>query len=153
MIGRRLLTADDWREWRALRLRALATDPGAFGSTLADWTGPGDAEERWRRRFADVPVNLLLDLDGEPVGMVAAVPADDAVELISLWVVPAARGRGVGEAAIDAVVELAGDRPVVLSVRAANDPAIALYVRCGFVDDGADPDDPLERRMRRAPRP
>jgi ribosomal protein S18 acetylase RimI-like enzyme len=151
VIERRLLTADDWREWRALRLRALAVDPAAFGSTLADWSGPRDAEERWRRRFADVPVNLLLDLDGEPAGMVAAVPADDAVELISLWVAPEARGRGVGEAAIAAVVELAGNRPVVLSVRAANRPAIALYTRCGFVDEGPDPEDPLERRMRRAP--
>lgn len=151
MIERRMLTADDWREWRALRLRALAVDPAAFGSTLADWSGPRDAEERWRRRLADVPVNLLLDLDGEPAGMVAAVPADDAVELISLWVAPEARGRGVGLAAVAAVVELAGDRPVVLSVRAANGPAVALYTRCGFVDEGPDPEDPLERRMRRAP--
>jgi ribosomal protein S18 acetylase RimI-like enzyme len=151
VIERRLLTADDWREWRALRLRALAVDPAAFGSTLADWSGPGDAEERWRRRFADVPVNLLLEIDGEPAGMVAAVPADDAVELISLWVAPEARGRGVGKAAIGAVVELAGSRPVVLSVRAANAPAIALYTRCGFVDDGVDPEDPRERRMRRSP--
>jgi ribosomal protein S18 acetylase RimI-like enzyme len=149
MITVRSVGEDDWREWRALRLRALAGDPAAFGSTLADWTGAGDTEDRWRRRLAASPFSALLELDGAPVGMVGAFPEGDAVELVSLWVAPAARGAGVGAAAIGAVVAFADDREVVLSVRTANAAARRLYRRCGFLDDGASPDDPAEIRMRR----
>jgi ribosomal protein S18 acetylase RimI-like enzyme len=149
MITVRHVGEDDWREWRELRLAALAQDPAAFGSTLADWSGAGDTEDRWRRRLASSPFSALLELDGAAVGMVGAFPEGDAVELVSLWVAPAARGAGVGETAIGAVVAFAGARDVVLSVRIANAPALRLYRRCGFLDDGPSPDDPAEIRMRR----
>ena len=148
------LTPDDWRPWRELRLAALAEAPEAFGSTLADWTGTGDAEERWRARLASVPFNAILTCDGEPAGMVGAITNDDgAVELISLWVSPGFRGRGVGDAAVRAVLHWAGVNypgfSAVLSVKAANDRAIALYARHGFVKAGPSPDGPDELMMRR----
>lgn len=149
MIEVRRIGEDDWRAWRELRLAALATDPDAFGSTLAEWTGPNDLETRWRGRLAGSPFSALLHLEGRPAGMVGAFGAGAAIELVSLWVAPRARGRGVGEAAIAAVVGFAEDKDVVLSVRTANAPAIRLYGRCGFVDEGPSPDDPRERRMRR----
>jgi hypothetical protein len=49
----RVLTPDDWRLWRTLRLLALEESPEAFGATLAEWTGPGDAEDRWRGRLTN----------------------------------------------------------------------------------------------------
>ncbi|MCU1474777.1 GNAT family N-acetyltransferase [Amnibacterium sp.] len=150
MIEVRRIGEDDWRDWRSLRLAALATDPAAFGSTLADWTGPNDVEARWRARLADSPFPVLLDLDGRPVGMIAAMLEDDVVEVVSLWVDPSARGRGVGEVAIAAIVDFAAGRDVLLSVRTDNGPAVRLYRRSGFVDEGPSPEDPLlERRMRR----
>jgi ribosomal protein S18 acetylase RimI-like enzyme len=150
------LTPDDWQLWRAMRRAALAEAPAAFGSTLAEWSGPGDTEERWRARLSGVPLNLVLTVDGEPAGMVSATaPSDDGtVELISLWVAPSARGHGVADAAISRVAEWARAEhgaEVVLSVRADNHPAIALYRRHGFVDVGPSPDDPAERLMRRRP--
>jgi hypothetical protein len=48
------LTPNDWRQWRELRLAALAEAPAVFGSTLADWTGEGDTEDRWRARLSSV---------------------------------------------------------------------------------------------------
>ncbi|HEY0374884.1 MAG TPA: GNAT family N-acetyltransferase, partial [Amnibacterium sp.] len=132
MIEVRRIGEDDWREWRSLRLAALATDPAAFGSTLADWSGPDDLEARWRARLAGSPFAVLLDLDGRPVGMIAAMLEGGAVEVVSLWVDPAARGRGVGDAAVAAVVDFAAGRDVLLSVRTENGPAIRLYRRCGF---------------------
>jgi RimJ/RimL family protein N-acetyltransferase len=146
------LGADDWRLWRQLRLAALAESAAAFSSTLAQWTGPADTEERWRARFLHTPFNVVLRLDGAPAGMVGAyVRCDDTVELISMWVAPFARGNGVGDAAVQAVLGWAGPREVVLSVKAGNEPATALYQRHGFVDAGQSPDNADERLMRRSP--
>jgi RimJ/RimL family protein N-acetyltransferase len=112
------LGADDWRLWRQLRLEALAESAEAFSSTLAQWTGPGDTEARWRARFSNVPFNVVLRFDGAPAGMVgASVRADDTVELISIWVAPFARGHGIGDAAERAVLDWADRRAVALSVR------------------------------------
>ncbi len=153
MIEVQVLGPDDWALWRQLRLEALAESAAAFHSTLAQWTGAGDTEVRWRARLSDVPHNIVLRLDGAPAGMVSAyVKADDVVELISMWVAPFARGAGVGDAAVGAVMTWANRREVVLSVKADNHRAIALYQRHGFLDAGQSPDDADERLMRRSPR-
>lgn len=150
------LTVDDWPLWRQLRLRALAESPAAFGSTLAEWSGAGDREERWRGRLHSVAHNVIAMLGGEAVGMASGTePVAGEVELLSMWVAPEARGRGVGEALIDAVVAWAssqGARGVALDVREGNLAAIRLYTRMGFADVGPSPDcepDAPERRMYR----
>lgn len=155
MVDVLVLTSGDWRLWRHLRLAALAEAPGAFGSTFAEWSGSGDTDARWRARLAGVGLNLVLTVGGEPLGMVSATAhnADGEVELISLWVAPARRGRGVGDEAVQQVAAWAcnqhpGDA-LVLSVKTDNGRARALYERHGFVDAGPSPDDPDERRMRR----
>lgn len=156
MIELRELFEDEWLDWRALRLAALAEAPEAFGSTVSDWSGPLDTEERWRARLRDVAHNVVAEVDGSPVGMVSGIePHEGAAELISLWVAPSARGLGVGDALIEDVVGWArahGASTLLLDVRDGNDVAIALYVRHGFCDVGATPDDagePPERRMTR----
>ncbi len=149
-----VLRPDDWRSWRELRLAALAEVPAAFGSTLAEWSGTGDTEQRWRGRLAGVALNLILTWGGEPAGMISAIAPDGErpAELISLWVAPAARGRGVGDEAVRQVLGwVRREHPasrVVLSVKVDNDHAIRLYRRHGFVDAGASPDDRDERLMR-----
>lgn len=134
----RTLTPDDWRLWRDLRLAALAEAPEAFGATLAEWSGDGDREERWRARLS-IPGgrDFVVLLAGTAVGMVSGVPTPDdgTVELISMWVSPAGRGRGVGDRLVEAVVQWAveqGARTLRLSVMQDNPQAIALYERNGF---------------------
>lgn len=139
MIALRLLAADDWREWRELRLQALREAPYAFGSTLAEWQGEGDTEARWRRRLTNVPFNAIALLDGLPAGIVGGTQPDDdgTVELISMWVAPFARGRGVGNALIQSVTAWAREqraKRVMLAVYPDNVNAIGLYRRNGFVD-------------------
>lgn len=115
---------------------------------------PGDTEQRWRARLDAVALNLALTVAGEPAGMVSATApnADGAVELISLWVVPAARGRGVGDEAVGHVLMWArAEHPgshVLLSVNSGNQPARRLYQRHGLFDAGPSPVDPDERQMR-----
>lgn len=143
MIEIQLLAADDWRLWRELRLEALREAPAAFGSSLADWQGEGDQEARWRQRLTSVPFNVVAWSDGKPAGMVSGLWSGEGAELISLWVAPFARGQGVGDRLIRAVVEWAGAAGaprVALSVRAGNKPAIRLYRRHGFVEAGLSPE-------------
>jgi len=106
------LTPDDWPVWRKLRQSALAEAPEAFGSTLVEWTGERDTEQWWLARLGDVAVNLVLALDGEPAGIVSitAPDAGGTVELISMWVAPEARGRGVGGEAVRQTITRAAQR-------------------------------------------
>jgi GNAT superfamily N-acetyltransferase len=151
----RQLQSDDWPVWRELRLAALADAPYAFGSTLADWQGDGDTEERWRRRLDTVAYNVVAELDD--VGAVAmasgTTEADfGAYELISMWVAPEGRGRGVAAALIEAVAgwgETRGLTQLALAVKADNARAIAAYLKSGFVDAGVNDHDPTERWMTR----
>lgn len=148
-----VLAPADWPLWRRLRQSALADAPDAFGSTLAQWSGAGDTEQRWRSRLQDVELNLAMTLDDEPVGIVSATApnATGQVQLISLWIDPRARGRGVGDEALRRVLEWATLRypgsPVVLSVKNTNQQARGLYERHGFVDAGPAPDDTSEYLM------
>ncbi len=151
------LQVEDWREWRALRLAALADAPNAFSSRLEDWSGPADREDRWRNRLASIPFNAVATVNGIPAGMVGATaPSEGESELLSMWVAPAVRGKGVADALVEAVVDWArrqGAARLALDVREANAHAIALYGRHGFQDVGPAPTSagaPPERRMSRS---
>ena len=138
MIELKSVGPDDWKLWRELRLAALAEAPYAFGSQLVDWA---DApEERWRERLS-VPTayQVIASLDGTPVGMAGGFRADEpgVAELVSMWIAPAGRGQGVGDALMAAIEDwarAAGARVLKLSVVDGNDPAHNLYLRSGFAD-------------------
>lgn len=139
MIVVRELSVDNWAEWRDLRLAALRESPEAFSSKLVDWQGEGDTEPRWRARLRDVSLNVLADLDGVPAGMVSGHLSErgDTATLMSMWVAPSARGRGVGDALVRAVVrwsEGRGAGELALRVAGGNEYAMALYQRHGFVE-------------------
>lgn len=125
----RVVTPADWREWRDLRLEALRDAPHAFSASLADWVDA--SEERWRARLEGT-YNVLAGL-GSPAGMATGFPRGGTVELGTMWVAPHARGRGVGEALVRAVVGWAGEREVTLRVADGNTAAIALYRRLGLL--------------------
>ena len=140
MVSVRSAAAADWSEWRSLRRRALSEAPDAFGATVAEWSGEGDTEQRWRRRLDEVPVNLVAYDAGRPVGMVSVTAVEqDEMKVISMWVAPEARGSGVGEVLVRAAVAhaaAAAAKRVALNVRAGNARAYALYRRVGFVEVG-----------------
>jgi RimJ/RimL family protein N-acetyltransferase len=144
----------DWERFRAVRLASLSESPAAFGSRFADWV---DAPaERWRSRLTQVPLTLLAQEQTVVVGVVSGQPVGETwVELISMWVAPAARGTGVAARLVAEVVDWAADqgRGTYLMVRSDNLRARRAYERSGFVDTGV-PDDwpadePPEHRMER----
>jgi len=144
----RRIRPDEGPSLRALRLRALADAPMAFGSTLAREQAFADAV--WRERAergasGDDSVTFIVEHDGRWLGIVTGlardpdVPDDPRPELVSMFVAPEARGRGIGAALVDAVVGWAGARKatgLTLWVTASNTEALALYQRCGFAPTG-----------------
>lgn len=136
-IELRRVTAEDWAVWRPVRLAALADAPQAFGSRLEDWQDA--AEHRWRTRLS-LPgaVDLLAVEDDVPVGMASGVPDPDdsaLAELISMWVAPDARGRGLVALLVDEIARslaAQGIEHLELSVMPDNDRARRAYERIGF---------------------
>ena len=139
MINVRSITDDSWQLWRTLRLAALSESPEAFGSTLTQWSGINDQEVRWRDRLKNSTLSVLAFDDTVPVGMVACTPPTQAVsEVVSMWVDPKYRGRGVGDRLLEAVAEWAISSKqidsLILHVKAGNVRAKALYIRSGFLE-------------------
>lgn len=138
-----VLTPNDWRLWRDMRLAALKDSPEAFGSVLRDWQGKGDREGRWRQRLTDVAFNAVATVDTTQAGMVSGNWHGTDIELMSLWVSPFARGQGIGDLLVETVLAWATGqqaRRVVLSVRDFNVAAIRLYRRHGFSAIGPSPE-------------
>jgi GNAT superfamily N-acetyltransferase len=128
---------DEWRVYREVRLAALRDSPGAFWTSLAD--AGALTEEVWRQRLADGGCFVAV-VDGAPVGLAAGIrEADGTAEMISMWVQPSWRGRGVADLLVTAVTgwaRSASFASVQLWVAVGNDAAERLYASHHFVGTG-----------------
>ena len=130
---------EQWELLRTLRLRALLADPDCFGSTLE--AEQGRPEGFWRESLRDKVWFVAMD-SGQLRGLVACVTVpgrDGERQLDAMWVEPATRGRGLGEALVRAVLDRAraeGVAAVSLTVADGNDAARRLYERNGFLSTG-----------------
>lgn len=131
----RRLEPDDWQLLRTARLRALRDSPSAFGSTLERELSLDEA--RWRARLTS-SAWFLAEAAGGVSGLVCGYrPEDDpdSMELVSMWVDPSQRRRGLGTRLIARVVELArAERAQALSlwITEGNTAAAACYESAGF---------------------
>jgi GNAT superfamily N-acetyltransferase len=144
----RRIHADEGPTLRTLRLRALAEAPMAFGSTLAhERAFPDDV---WRERAIGASLGcnratFIAERDNQWIGLVTGLAHQDDPDnpgriLVSMFVDRAARRTGVGVALVEAVLGWAracGAARLTLWVTSGNDPAVALYQRCGFRPTGA----------------
>lgn len=122
----------------------LRDDADFFSTRYDDMVREPDAH--WRDWIAQAAAGedkalFVAAEDGAWLGVVGAFPRVDPLEvqLISMWVDPAARGRGIARQLIRAVAHWSAERGsarVVLFVQEANAPAQHLYRRAGFRPTG-----------------
>jgi ribosomal protein S18 acetylase RimI-like enzyme len=138
----RKLLPDEWALLRHLRLEALQESPSAFGSTFERELGFDEAT--WRSRL-ETSAFFVAESGDDVLGMACAFRpephGDDpsTMQLVSMWVSPRYRRRGVGSQLVSAVLEYArarGESKLGLCVAVGNEPAVTLYRAAGFEPTG-----------------
>ena len=140
MIERTL--EDDWQLWRDARLEGLRLHPEAFGSSFEEEKDL--SEDYWRQGLRQV--TALAFRENKSIAGIAVLAQEAAIKrrhranLFSMYVRPDARGRGIGDALVKAVVDQARGRVLQIhcSVIVSNDRARQLYERHGFLVYGTE---------------
>ncbi len=128
-----------------VRLAALRDAPSAFGSNYEaeyvmrddDWVDRALAGSVGTDR-----VTFFAEVDRQVVALVGGFRADpqsQRIDLVSMWVSPNARMRGIGRCLVTAVVDWAADAKateIALWVTRGNSAAEELYRSIGFVSTG-----------------
>jgi ribosomal protein S18 acetylase RimI-like enzyme len=130
---------DDWARLREIRLRALEDSPSAFASRLD--RERDQPESFWYEWLEGEGTFLAIEGDAA-VGLVSVFLMDEepgTAHLVSMWVEPEHRRRGLGRRLIEAVLGWARERQaerIRLWVTETNEDARRLYRSTGFVETG-----------------
>jgi len=141
----RRVRPDEWNAHRELRLKALAVDPLAFGSTLA--REETFADELWKERTvrgAESKDSALFVADAGSeglVGMVVVTLLEGRGHVFAMWVAPGRRREGIGGRLLDAGLNWFRARTseglLHLDVNPRQGDAVRLYENRGFRRTGS----------------
>ncbi len=142
----RPLRSDEAALFKQLRLRALADSPDAFAQTLA--AAEAEPEAYWAALTRSVTepgrqVMFVVEDGALALGLAFGLldaRNPDTGRVGGMWVDPPCRGRGAGQALLDALLAWArglGLSHLELWVTEGNASALALYRKAGFVETGA----------------
>ena len=107
-----------------------------FGSTLA--REEGFDEDEWRRR-ASRPVTYVATRGGRDVGLAGVHEFDGTWQVVSMWIDPGSRGKGIVDGlmrACEATAREAGADRLTLGVMEDNPAGRTAYRRLGFAFTG-----------------
>ena len=143
----RALTRDDAPAWRVLRLEALTNHPEAFSSSHEEFAAldaeavaaripPAGGDDVMFGVFADGLLSGCAGFFRE-----TGLKSRHKGEMVGVYLRPALRGKGVGEALVDRVVEHARGHVEILKcvVNPGNRSARNLYLSRGFEVYGREP--------------
>ena len=131
----RVLTDNDWREFRAVRLAALQEAPEAFVATYAEEAAQPD--EYWRDLMGRAD-RLLAERDGVRLGVASLEMTQgdsQSADICDLWVTPEARNTGVASRLVQAAADQAikaGRTKLYYWVSTENGRAIGFASNAGF---------------------
>lgn len=122
----------DWPAVKAIYEQGIATKLATFETSAPGWAD-------WDDAYLD-DHRLVAELDGEVVGWAALLPISRracyaGVVENSVYVAEDSRGRGIGRALLERLLEdadRAGFWTVQASIFADNVASIAFHERCGF---------------------
>ena len=132
----RAVSEADWQVLRSVRLQALADAPDAFATTLEEAMAFSDDRWRERARGTETSRMFLAFADDRAMGIAGLFDEEDgSAQLISVWVLPDQRGKGIAQALTTAVMRFAtaaGMRRMTVWFTDGNTAAKKLYERLGF---------------------
>lgn len=127
----------DWPEVRAIYLEGIETGNATFETGAPSW-------EAWNSAHMREPRLAARDRSGRVLGWAALTPVSGrcvyaGVGDLSVYVAAAARGRGVGQALLQALIE-ASEQAGIWTLQAGIFPenvgSLSLHRRCGFREVG-----------------
>jgi len=130
------MTPGDWEQVRAIYLEGVREGNSTFETEAPSWEAWNDAHHKNPR---------LVMRDSERVlGWAALSPVSkrrvySGVAEVSVYVTECARGKGIGRALLEALIERseeAGIWTLQASIFPENEASIELHLKCGFREVG-----------------
>jgi phosphinothricin acetyltransferase len=130
------MTPGDWEQVRAIYLEGVREGNSTFETEAPSWEAWNDAHHKNPR---------LVMRDSERVlGWAALSPVSkrrvySGVAEVSVYVTECARGKGIGRALLEALIERseeAGIGSLQASIFPENEASIELHLKCGFREVG-----------------
>lgn len=130
------LKAEDWEQVRTIYLEGIATGQATFETDAPSW-------EKWDAGHLR-RMRLVAREGGSALGWAALSHVSDrcvygGVAEVSVYVGERGRGRGIGHALLEALIE-ASERNGIWTLQAGvfpeNNASIKLHLRCGFREVG-----------------
>ena len=115
-------------------------------TTVDEFKMTAEKEREWIQAHFDNPAHIVLlaEVNGSLTGLLHFENGSRKrlahKGTLHMSIQPEARGKGIGTALLQSLIAWAKENPVIekltLTVFAANQPAISLYKKMGFIEEG-----------------
>jgi phosphinothricin acetyltransferase len=130
------MTPGDWEQVRSIYLEGVREGNSTFETEAPSW-------EAWDEAHHKSP-RLVMRAGNQVLGWAALSPVSkrrvySGVAEVSVYVTESARGKGIGRALLEALIEnseQAGIWTLQASIFPENEASIELHLKCGFREVG-----------------